>query len=87
MRIKLNVVSSTVRGKRVVLVDDSIVRGHDLGPHQPAADAGAKEVHFVVSAPLRSRSTPATLRTDIPTRRCWWLPGAMSRTDQRDHRR
>ena len=37
VRIKLNVVSSTVKGKRVVLVDDSIVRGTHLRPHHQAA--------------------------------------------------
>ena len=36
VRIKLNVVSSTVKGKRVVLVDDSIAR-HHLRPHHQAA--------------------------------------------------
>ena len=52
VRIKLNVVSSTVKGKRVVLVDDSIVRGTTSARIiKLLRDAGAKEVHFRVSAP------------------------------------
>ena len=52
VRLKLNAVASLVRGKRVVLVDDSIVRGTtsrklvDLMKR-----AGATEVHVVVSSP------------------------------------
>ena len=52
VRIKLNVVSSTVKGKRVVLVDDSIVRGTTSARIiKLLRDAGATEVHFRVSAP------------------------------------
>ena len=65
MRIKLNVVSSTVRGKRVVLVDDSIVRGTTSARIiNLLRDAGAKEVHFVVSAP--PFKYPCYFGTDIP---------------------
>ena len=47
VRIKLNVVSSTVKGKRVVLVDDSIVRGTTSARIiKLLRDAGATEVHF-----------------------------------------
>ncbi|PJI06956.1 MULTISPECIES: amidophosphoribosyltransferase [Clostridium] len=51
--IKLNPVRSIIQGKRVVLIDDSIVRGTtskrlvDL-----VRAAGAKEVHFRVSSPM-----------------------------------
>ena len=52
VRIKLNVVSSTVKGKRVVLVDDSIVRGTTSRQIvQMLREAGATEVHFLSSAP------------------------------------
>lgn len=65
VRIKLNVVASTVRGKRVVLVDDSIVRGTTSARIiNLLRDAGAKEVHFVVSAP--PFKYPCYFGTDIP---------------------
>ncbi|WP_294471760.1 amidophosphoribosyltransferase [uncultured Ruminococcus sp.] len=52
VRIKLAAVEETVRGKRVVLVDDSIVRGTTGGRIVALLrDAGAKEIHFRVSAP------------------------------------
>ena len=52
VRIKLNVVTSTVKDKRVVLIDDSIVRGTTSARIvQLLRNAGAKEVHMRVSAP------------------------------------
>ena len=52
VRIKLNPVSATVKGKRVVLVDDSIVRGTTSARIvQLLRDAGAVEVHMRSSAP------------------------------------
>ena len=52
MKIKLNTISETVRGKRVVLVDDSIVRGTTCARIvKLLRDAGATEVHMRVSAP------------------------------------
>ena len=52
VRIKLAAVESTVKGKRVVLVDDSIVRGTTGGRIVALLrEAGAKEIHFRVSAP------------------------------------
>ena len=51
VRLKL-APTSAIRGKRVVLVDDSIVRGTTSGRIvQLLRDAGAKEVHFRVSSP------------------------------------
>ncbi len=65
VRIKLNVISETVRGKRVVLVDDSIVRGTTSARIiNLLRDAGAKEVHFMVSAP--PFKYPCYFGTDIP---------------------
>ena len=65
VRIKLNVVSSTVKGKRVVLIDDSIVRGTTSARIiQLLRDAGAKEVHFLASAP--PFAYPCYFGTDIP---------------------
>lgn len=52
VRIKLNVVPSTVKGKRVVMIDDSIVRGTTSARIvKQLRDAGAREVHVRVSAP------------------------------------
>lgn len=52
VKIKLNTIASTVKGKRVVLIDDSIVRGTTSARIvKLLKDAGAKEVHMRVSAP------------------------------------
>jgi amidophosphoribosyltransferase len=52
VRIKFNAMKSEVAGKRVVMVDDSIVRGTTTGRIvQMLKDAGAKEVHMRVSSP------------------------------------
>ena len=52
VRIKLNVVSSTVKGKRVVLVDDSIVRGTTSRRIvRLLREAGATEVHVRIASP------------------------------------
>ena len=52
VKIKLSAVKSTVSGKRVVLVDDSIVRGTTCARIvKLLRDAGAKEIHMSVSAP------------------------------------
>ncbi|MBO5211964.1 MAG: amidophosphoribosyltransferase [Clostridia bacterium] len=52
VKIKLNPVSATVKGKRVVLVDDSIVRGTTCARIiKLLRDAGATEIHMRSSAP------------------------------------
>ena len=52
VKIKLNVISETVKGKRVVLVDDSIVRGTTSAKVvKLLRHAGAKEIHMRISAP------------------------------------
>lgn len=52
VRIKLNPVAETVRGKRVVLIDDSIVRGTTSARIvRLLREAGATQVHMRVSAP------------------------------------
>jgi amidophosphoribosyltransferase len=52
VRIKLNPISAVVKDKRVVLVDDSIVRGTTCERIvKLLREAGAKEVHMRVSAP------------------------------------
>ncbi len=52
VKIKLNVIRETVEGKRVVLVDDSIVRGTTSAKVvKLLRAAGAKEIHMRISAP------------------------------------
>ena len=52
VRLKLNVVSEIVAGKRVVVVDDSIVRGTTTREKmKQIRDAGATEIHLRISCP------------------------------------
>lgn len=52
VRIKLNPIASVIRGKRVVVVDDSIVRGTTSARIvKTLREAGAKEVHMMISSP------------------------------------
>lgn len=52
VRIKLNAVQALVKGKSLVLVDDSIVRGTTSGKIvRMLKEAGAKEIHMCVSSP------------------------------------
>ena len=68
VRIKLNTVEETVKGKRVVLIDDSIVRGTTSARIvKLLRDAGAKEVHMRVSAP--PFTNPCYYGTDIDSRK------------------
>ena len=67
VRIKLNVVKETIKGKRVILVDDSIVRGTTCARIVSLLkEAGAKEVHMMVSAP--PFLNPCYYGTDIDSR-------------------
>ena len=67
VRIKLNAVASTVRDKRVILVDDSIVRGTTIARIVDLLrEAGAKEVHVRLSAP--PFLYPCYFGTDIDSR-------------------
>lgn len=52
VRVKLNPIIHEIKGKRVAVVDDSIVRGTTSRKIvKLLRDAGAKEVHFVVACP------------------------------------
>ncbi len=66
VKIKLNVMKEAVAGKRVVMVDDSIVRGttteHII---QMLRDAGATEVHVRISSP--PFLYPCYFGTDVPS--------------------
>lgn len=66
VRIKYNPLTANLQGKRVVLVDDSIVRGNTAGPLvQLLRDAGATEVHVrVASPPVRH---PCFMGVDMAT--------------------
>ncbi len=67
VRIKLNVLKSTVCGKRVVMVDDSIVRGTTSRRIvNLLRKAGATEVHVRSSAP--PFLWPCYFGTDVPSR-------------------
>ncbi len=67
VRIKLNVLRSAIEGKRVVLVDDSIVRGTTCERIvKMLRAAGAKEVHMLSSAP--AFLNPCYYGTDIDSR-------------------
>lgn len=66
VQIKLNVLKDVVRGKRVVMIDDSIVRGTTSARIvQMLKDAGAKAVHVRISSPPFKH--PCYFGTDIPT--------------------
>lgn len=66
VRIKLNALKDTVKGKRVIMVDDSIVRGTTSQRIvQMIRDAGATEVHMRVSCP--PFLYPCFFGTDIPS--------------------
>jgi len=67
VRIKLNAIEETVRGKRVVMIDDSIVRG-TTSWHlvKLLRDAGATEIHMRISAPPFLH--PCYFGTDIDSR-------------------
>lgn len=52
VKIKLSAIEESVKGKRVVLIDDSIVRGTTCGRIvKLLRDAGAKEIHMRISSP------------------------------------
>lgn len=67
VRIKLNPIESTVNGKRVVLIDDSIVRGTTSARIvKLLREAGAKEVHMRISSP--PFLNPCYYGTDVDTK-------------------
>ncbi len=67
VNIKLNPVKNVVDGKRVVLIDDSIVRGTTCARIvKLLRDAGAKEIHMRISSP--PFMNPCYYGTDIDSR-------------------
>lgn len=67
VRMKYNTVREVLDGKRVVIVDDSLVRGTtSRGLVSMLRDAGAREIHFrLASPPVRF---PCFYGIDLPTR-------------------
>jgi amidophosphoribosyltransferase len=83
VRLKLNVNRALIRGKRVVLVDDSVVRGTtSLKIKEMILDAGAAEVHFRIASP--PTSWPCFYGVDTPER-SKLLAATMSEDEMRDH--
>ncbi|MBI5379645.1 MAG: amidophosphoribosyltransferase [Nitrospirae bacterium] len=67
VKIKLNPIRDVLEGKRVVIVDDSIVRGTTSKKIvKMVRDAGAKEVHLRISSPPTTH--PCFYGIDTPTR-------------------
>ncbi len=67
VRVKLNVLRDAVEGKRVIMIDDSIVRGTTSDRIvRMLRDAGATQVHMRVSSP--PFLYPCYFGTDVPAR-------------------
>lgn len=67
VRVKLNLIEELVRGKRVIVVDDSIVRGTTCKTRvNNLKEAGASEVHVLVSCP--PHMNPCVYGIDFPDR-------------------
>ncbi len=65
VKIKLNPISAVVKGKRVVIIDDSIVRGNTIANQvNMLRNAGATEVHVRISSPPFMH--PCYYGTDVP---------------------
>ncbi|MBS7340094.1 MAG: amidophosphoribosyltransferase [Lachnospiraceae bacterium] len=67
VQVKLNALREVVAGKRIIMIDDSIVRGTTSDRIvRMLRDAGAKEVHMRVSSP--PFLWPCYFGTDVPAR-------------------
>jgi amidophosphoribosyltransferase len=67
VRVKLNLIGELVKDKRVIIVDDSIVRGTTCKARvNNLKEAGAKEVHVLVSCP--PHMNPCVYGIDFPDR-------------------
>lgn len=81
--LKLNVNKALIKGKRVVLVDDSIVRGTTTQKiKQMILDAGAKAVHFRIASP--PTAWPCFYGVDTPKREKL-LAAKMTEAEMQDH--
>ncbi len=83
VRLKLNVNRALIRGKRVILVDDSVVRGTTSRKIKDMIiDAGAAEVHFRIASP--PTAWPCFYGVDTPQREKL-LAATMSEDEMRRH--
>ncbi len=83
VRLKLNVNRALIKGKRVILVDDSVVRGTTTRKIKDMfLDAGAKEVHFRIASP--PTAWPCFYGVDTPEREKL-LAATMSEDEMREH--
>ena len=83
VRLKLNVNRALIQGKRVILVDDSVVRGTTSRKiKEMILDAGAAEVHFRIASP--PTAWPCFYGVDTPQREKL-LAATMSEDEMRDH--
>jgi amidophosphoribosyltransferase len=83
VRLKLNVNRALVEGKRIILVDDSVVRGTTSRKiKEMILDAGAKEVHFRIASP--PTAWPCFYGVDTPEREKL-LAATMSEDEMREH--
>ncbi len=82
IRMKLNPLSAVIRGKRLVVVDDSIVRGNTTGKLVDMLyAAGAKEVHLRISSPpIRYPASTASTWPPAPS----WSPPDPAWSEIRD---
>ncbi|MCB2126691.1 MAG: amidophosphoribosyltransferase, partial [Rhodobacteraceae bacterium] len=82
VRLKLNVNRALIRGKRVILVDDSVVRGTTSRKIKDMImEAGAAEVHFRIASP--PTAWPCFYGVDTPDRDKL-LAATMSEDEMRD---
>ncbi len=66
LSVKMNALRSNIRGKRVIIIDDSIVRGTTMKKIvKMLRDAGASEVHIRICSPIIKH--PCNLGIDIQT--------------------
>lgn len=66
LSVKMNALRANIRGKRLIIIDDSIVRGTTMRKIiKMLRDAGAKEVHICICSPIVKH--PCHLGIDIQT--------------------
>jgi amidophosphoribosyltransferase len=83
VRLKLNVNRALIKGKRVILVDDSVVRGTTSRKiKEMIVDAGATDVHFRIASP--PTAWPCFYGVDTPQREKL-LAATMSEEEMRAH--